>query len=80
MIAFMGDNASNMDTFVQGIVSRAEKREITIDADWAQLQCMPHTIHLAALKVWNNHLIPVPHTNIFPRSLRLLVRKNVVPI
>jgi len=50
----MGDNASNMDTFVKGIVSRMEKMEITINADWAQLRCMPHTIHLAALKVWNN--------------------------
>jgi len=48
-----------MDTFVQGIVSCTEKMEITIDVDWEQLWCMPHTIHLAVLKVWNNHLIPV---------------------
>jgi len=47
----MGDNASNMDTFVAGVVSRVEEVGITIDADWARLRCMPHTIHLAALKV-----------------------------
>jgi len=47
----MGDNASNMDTFVAGVVSCVEEVGITINADWAPLQCMPHTIHLAALKV-----------------------------
>ncbi len=54
MIAFMGDNASNMDTFVDGIVLHAEKMQITINAEWARLRCMPHTIHLAALKVRSN--------------------------
>ena len=47
----MGDNASNMDMFVDGIVLHAEQMQIIINADWVQLQCMPHTIHLAALKV-----------------------------
>jgi hypothetical protein len=50
----MGDNASNMDTFVDGIISHAENMQITINENWAQLRCMPHTIHLAALKVWSN--------------------------
>jgi len=47
----MGDNASNMDTFVTGVVSRAEDMQITIKTEWARLRCMPHTVHLAALKV-----------------------------
>jgi len=51
----MGDNASNMDTFLTGIVSHAENMQISINAEWARLQCMPHTVYLAALKVWNNH-------------------------
>jgi hypothetical protein len=53
MIAFMGDNASNMDTFVTRVVSRAKEKDkqISINAEWAWLQCMPHTVHLAALKV-----------------------------
>jgi hypothetical protein len=51
----MADNASNMDTFVNGIVSHADKMAITINADWARLQCMPHTIHLATLKVSDNY-------------------------
>jgi hypothetical protein len=33
----MGDNVSNMATFVGGIVSHAENMQITINADWAQL-------------------------------------------
>ena len=47
----MLDNASNNDTMVEGIQSRAAKEGIHFDALWARLRCMPHTIHLAALKV-----------------------------
>ena len=43
-----------MDTFVDAIVVHAEKMQIKINATWARLRCMPHTIHLAALKVRNN--------------------------
>ncbi|KAF8224477.1 hypothetical protein L208DRAFT_1511456, partial [Tricholoma matsutake] len=49
-ITFMADNASNMDTFVDAIILCAEKMKIIINSVWAQLWCMPHTIHLAALK------------------------------
>jgi len=55
VIAFMGDNALNMDTFVTGVASHVENMQITINPEWAQLQCMPHMVHLAALKVWNNY-------------------------
>ncbi|KAF8236578.1 hypothetical protein L208DRAFT_1251479, partial [Tricholoma matsutake] len=50
-ITFMADNASNMDTFVDAIILCAKKMKIIINPVWAQLWCMPHTIHLAALKV-----------------------------
>lgn len=51
----MTDNASNMDTFVDAIVVRAENIHVDMDAVWARLRCMPHTIHLAALKVRNRY-------------------------
>jgi hypothetical protein len=47
----MLDNASNNDTFVDGIERRAKKAGVPFNASWARLRCMPHTIHLAALKV-----------------------------
>jgi hypothetical protein len=47
----MLDNASNNDTFVDGIERRAKKAGAPFNASWARLCCMPHTIHLAAIKV-----------------------------
>ena len=42
---------------VEGIESRAAKEGIHLNAAWAHLCCMPHTIHLAAIKVCLiNHL------------------------
>ena len=46
----MMDNASNNDTLVKGLQRRAEAEGITFNAAWARLRCMPHTVHLAALK------------------------------
>jgi hypothetical protein len=47
----MLDNAMNNDTFVDGIERRAKKAGVPFNASWARLRCMPHTIHLAAIKV-----------------------------
>ena len=47
----MLDNASNNDTFVDGIERRAKKAGVFFNSSWARLRCMPHTIHLAAIKV-----------------------------
>jgi hypothetical protein len=47
----MLDNTSNNDTFVDGIERRAKKAGAPFNASWARLRCMPHTIHLAAIKV-----------------------------
>jgi hypothetical protein len=47
----MLDNASNNDTFVDGIERRSKKAGVPFNAMWARLRCMPHTIHLAAIKV-----------------------------
>jgi hypothetical protein len=50
-MAFMTDNASNNNTLVDGIVARAKSQGISMKGDWVRLRCMPHTVHLAALKV-----------------------------
>jgi len=47
----MLDNASNNNTIIAGIEHRAAAEGISFDASWAQLRYMPHTIHLAMVKV-----------------------------
>ena len=46
----MLDNASNNDTLVDGIQQHAQAEDIYINATWARLRCMPHTVHLSAVK------------------------------
>jgi hypothetical protein len=50
-MAFVTDNASNNNTLIDGIVARAMRQGISMNGDWIRLHCMPHTVHLAALKV-----------------------------
>jgi len=47
----MQANASNNDTLVDGIASRAQAKGIVFNPLWARLRCMPHTVHLAAIKL-----------------------------
>jgi hypothetical protein len=47
----MLDNATNNDTMVEGIQRRAQAKGIEMKASWVRLRCMPHTVHLAAVKV-----------------------------
>jgi hypothetical protein len=53
IMAIMTDNASNNDTLVDGIVALAlaDEKRIRLNAKWIRMRCMPHTVHLAALKV-----------------------------
>jgi hypothetical protein len=51
IIAFMMDNASNMDTFVDAIKKHMDLVDIDFDTEWACLRCLPHTTHLAAIEV-----------------------------
>ncbi|KAI0302923.1 hypothetical protein BC826DRAFT_881232, partial [Russula brevipes] len=51
IFVFMLDNASNNNTMVESIKERAALEGIKLDAAWARLRCMPHTIHLAAIKL-----------------------------
>jgi hypothetical protein len=48
----MMDNASNNDTLIKSIETRCLAVGISFSARYARMRSMPHTIHLAALKVW----------------------------
>lgn len=45
------DNAPNNDTLLEHLARKFESVGIFFDAIAARIRCMPHTAHLAALKV-----------------------------
>jgi hypothetical protein len=45
------DNASNNDTLVEHFAIKCREEGVEFDASNARMRCLPHTIHLAALKV-----------------------------
>ena len=47
----MMDNASNNDTMLDAIEARCFEEGIDFSATQARMRCMPHTIHLACIKV-----------------------------
>lgn len=47
----MMDNASNNDTLMEALESQCQSAGIEFSASAARMRCMPHTIHLAAIKV-----------------------------
>ncbi len=49
--AFMMDNATNNDTMVDAIERKCKEQGIPFSAKNSCLRCMPHTVHLAMLKV-----------------------------
>ncbi|KAF8233897.1 hypothetical protein L208DRAFT_1264455, partial [Tricholoma matsutake] len=51
IIAIMMDNASNNDMLMEALESLCQGAGITFSASVACMQCMPHTIHLAAIKL-----------------------------
>ncbi|KAF8813551.1 hypothetical protein BYT27DRAFT_7084271, partial [Phlegmacium glaucopus] len=51
IIAIMMDNASNNNTMIQCIKTCCHKAGIKFQADHAQMWCMPHTIHFAAIRL-----------------------------
>jgi hypothetical protein len=70
IMAFMTDNASNNDTLIDGIVEHAKCEGILLNGDWIRLRCMPHTIHLAALKVSTLFLVILQCPNNLPAPRR----------
>jgi len=51
IIAIVMDNASNNNTLMASLKSQCQRRGIDFPAQNARMRCMPHTIHLAAIKV-----------------------------
>ncbi len=51
VMAFVMDNATNNDTMVKAIKQKCFLEGIEFSAHESRLHCMPHTVHLAALKV-----------------------------
>ena len=47
------DNASNNDVLMTGLEARCHAEGMAFSATDSRMRCMPHTIHLAALKVCN---------------------------
>ncbi|KAJ7271393.1 hypothetical protein B0H12DRAFT_1000905, partial [Mycena haematopus] len=45
------DNATNNDTMVEAFERRCVAEGIYFSAEDARMRCMPHTIHLSALKL-----------------------------
>lgn len=50
-MAIVMDNASNNDTMMEAIENQCVIAGIKFSAKQARMRCMPHTIHLAAIKV-----------------------------
>jgi len=51
IMAIMMDNASNNDTMMEALESQCREAGIKFSAQKSRMRCMPHTIHLAAIKV-----------------------------
>ena len=51
IIAIVMDNASNNNTLMTSLERRCQQRGVEFSAQDARMRCMPHTIHLAAIKV-----------------------------
>ena len=45
------DNTSNNDTLMVSLEQRCEEQGVRFLAREARMRCMPHTVHLAAIKV-----------------------------
>ncbi|KAJ6534334.1 hypothetical protein B0H19DRAFT_964767, partial [Mycena capillaripes] len=51
IIAFVMDNATNNDTMTVAIERKCMAKGIPFEARRSRMRCLPHTVHLAALKV-----------------------------
>jgi hypothetical protein len=51
VIAIVMDNASNNNTLITSLEQWCEEWGVPFSPQDAQMHCMPHTVHLAAIKV-----------------------------
>ena len=50
-MAVMMDNASNNDMLMEALEIKCHEAGMEFSASDSRMRCMPHTIHLAAIKV-----------------------------
>ena len=74
IIAFVMDNATNNDTMAAAIERHCREVGVYFSAKESRMRCMPHTIHLAAIKV---QIISIPcrtvQVDVFISYLRVSV-------
>ena len=58
IIVFVMDNATNNDTMVVAIEQHCHEAGVYFSAKESQMCCIPHTIHLATIKV---QIISIPY-------------------
>ena len=61
-MAIDADNASN-DTMVEALERLLASEDPFFNAEEVWLQCMPHTVHLSAQEVLNQHLSHISLTS-----------------
>jgi len=54
-MAIMMDNASNNDTLMEALEIKCHEARLEFSALDSRMCCIPHTIHLAAIKVCLHH-------------------------
>ena len=50
IIAIVMDNASNNNTLMASLERQCQQQGVPFSVQDARMRCMPHTIHLAAIK------------------------------
>jgi hypothetical protein len=51
VIAIVMDNASNNNMLMTSLKQQCKEQDVPFSAQDVQMRCMPHTVHLAAIKV-----------------------------
>ena len=60
IIAIVMDNASNNNTLMILLEAQCQQRGISFSAQDSRMWCIPHTIHLAAIKVCTLQFLIIP--------------------
>ena len=62
-MAINADNTSNNDTMVEALERLLASEDPSFNAEEVRLWCMPHTMHLLAQEVLNQHLSHISLTS-----------------
>lgn len=53
-MAIVADNATNNDTMIEALEVKSKAKGISFNAKDVRCRCMPHTVHLAVMKVYKS--------------------------